>query len=87
MELRMVNVTLPADNSFVQRGILTSTPASLIAPHHGLGQRISWKNLTVDGHASIIHPVEITTKFEINYGSSYKYEKPLIIRIIPDTQW
>ena len=82
-----VNVTLPADNSFVQRGILTSTPASLIAPHHGLGQRISWKNLTVDGHASIIHPVEITTKLEINYGSSYKYEKPLIIRIIPDTQW
>lgn len=79
-----VAVTLPADNDFVQLGLLVAgTPSGF----GGLNQTISWKNLASAGHGKIQETVTVKATLVIQYGTSYEYEEPLLIRIIPDHLW
>ena len=81
-----VDVKLPAKHDFVQRGLLTITPSPAHVPAN-LGLTINWKNLENQGHAGVIRPVEVQATIVIDYGTAYRYEKPLIIRIMPDSMW
>ncbi len=81
-----VDVKLPTNHDFVQRGLLTITPSPAHIPAN-LGQTINWKNLENQGHAGVIRPVEVQATIVIDYGTAYRYEKPLIIRIMPDSMW
>ena len=81
-----VDVKLPANHDFVQRGLLTITPSPTHIPAN-LGLTINWKNLEGVGHGGVVRPVEVQAQIVIDYGTAYRYEKPLIIRIMPDSMW
>ena len=81
-----VDVELPANHDFVQRGLLTITPSPAHVPAN-LGLTINWKNLEGLGHGGVVTPVEVPAKIVIDYGTAYRYEKTLIIRIMPDSMW
>lgn len=81
-----VDIKLPTKHDFVQRGLLTITPSPAQVPAN-LGLTINWKNLENQGHAGVIRPVEVQAQIVIDYGTAYRYEKPLIIRIMPDSMW
>ena len=81
-----VDVKLPDNHDFVQRGLLTITPSPAHVPAN-LGLTINWKNLEGVGHGGVVRPVEVQAQIVIDYGTAYRYEKPLIIRIMPDSMW
>ena len=80
-----VAVELPKNHDFVKKNLLKVTPAGWA----GTGTRISWKNLEDNpaGHGAVTKTATINAKLLINYGTTYQYERPLIIRIIPDAEW
>lgn len=80
-----VAVELPETHDFVKKHLLKVTPAGWA----GTGTKISWRNLEDNpaGHGAVTSTATINAKLLINYGSSYQYDKTLIIRIIPDAQW
>ena len=81
-----VTVELPKDNIFVQKHLLTVSPSAGWA---GTSTKISWRNLEDNpaGHGAVTKKTDIDAKLFINYGTSYQYERPLFIRIIPDKEW
>ena len=81
-----VAVELPESHDFVKKNLLTvSAPAGWA----GTSTKISWKNLEFNpaGHGAVTKTATINATLLINYGTSYQYERPLIIRIIPDAEW
>ena len=80
-----VAVELPETHDFVKKHLLKVTPAGWA----GTGTKISWRNLEDNpaGHGAVTKTAEIKAKLLINYGTSYQYDEPLIIRIIPDADW
>ena len=80
-----VAVVLPKTHDFVEKKLLTVTPAA--AP--GTSTKISWKNLEYNpaGHGAVTKTATINATLLINYGTSYQYKRNLTIRIIPDAEW
>lgn len=80
-----VAVELPKTHDFVEKKLLTVTPAA--AP--GTGTKISWKNLEDNpaGHGAVTKTATINATLLINYGTNYQYKRNLTIRIIPDAEW
>ena len=79
-----VDVKLPK-HDFTDKGLLTVTAPTAPYDTNLGGLAINWKNLKTLGHAGVLRPVDIQATIEISYGNNYKYERPLIIRIVPGT--